>query len=224
MLNRYYEAARRHFRPFGYISVIFALQQSPSFESFSMGNALRKLDKTLVLVGLMGCGKSSVGRRLAARLGVGFVDSDDEIAAAAGMSIPEVFERFGEPGFRDGEAKVISRLLRGPPRVLATGGGAFISPLVRAEVERVAISVWLRADLDTLWSRVAGKPGRPLLEAQNPRAVLKELMDARYPIYATADFVVDSHAENSHEVVVDGILKGLAALAGQKGKDKGAEA
>jgi len=184
-----------------------------------MGNGLRKLDKTLVLVGLMGCGKSSVGRRLAQQLKVGFVDTDDEIALAAGMSIPEIFEKFGERGFRDGEAKVISRLLSEPPRVMATGGGAFMSPLVRAEVERTATSIWLRADLETLWGRVKGKAGRPLLDNDNPKMVLKRLMDERYPHYAMADITVESLANNSHDVVVDGILRGLEEFATRESEE-----
>ena len=175
-----------------------------------MSRAALEIDKPVVLVGLMGCGKSSVGRRLALRLGVGFADTDDEIVKAAGMSIPEIFSELGEAAFRDGEIKVISRLLDGPPKVMATGGGAFISPLVRAEIERVGTSVWLRGDLETLWGRVAGKSGRPLLEADNPKQVLADLMAARYPIYETADITVDTKANNTHEVVVDDILKALA--------------
>ncbi len=175
-----------------------------------MSSAALEITKPLVLVGLMGCGKSSVGRRLAARLGVGFVDTDDEIARAAGMSIPEIFAELGEAAFREGEVKVITRLLAGAPKVMATGGGAFISPLVRAEIERVGTSVWLRGDLETLWGRVEGKPGRPLLEAENPKQVLADLMAARYPIYEAADITVDTKANNTHEVVVDDILKALA--------------
>ncbi len=182
-----------------------------------MGATLRKLDKTLVLVGLMGCGKSSVGKRLAVRLGVGFVDTDDEIALAAGMSIPEIFDRLGEPAFRDGEVKVITRLLAGPPRVMATGGGAFMAPPVRAEIARKGVSVWLRADLETLWGRVKGKPGRPLLQADNPKQVLARLMAERYALYANADIVVDSHADNSHEAVVDDILRALAEYNASRG-------
>ncbi len=175
-----------------------------------MSSAARKIKKPIVLVGLMGCGKSSVGRRLAGALGVEFVDTDDEIVKAAGMSIPEIFSELGEAAFRDGEVKVITRLLAGAPKVMATGGGAFMSPLVRAEVERVGTSVWLRGDLDTLWGRVEGKPGRPLLDTQNPKQVLADLMAARYPIYQTADITVDTKANNTHEVVVDDILKALA--------------
>ena len=175
-----------------------------------MSSAALEIDKPLVLVGLMGCGKSSVGKRLALKLGVAFVDTDDEIVKAAGMSIPEIFAELGEAAFRDGEIKVISRLLAGAPKVMATGGGAFISPLVRAEVARVATSVWLRGDLETLWGRVEGKPGRPLLEVDNPKQVLADLMSARDPIYAMADITVDTKADNTHEVVVDDILAALA--------------
>jgi shikimate kinase len=175
-----------------------------------MSSTALKIDKPLVLVGLMGCGKSSVGRRLAQRLGVGFVDTDDEIVKAAGMSIPEIFSELGEAAFRDGEVKVISRLLTDGPKVVATGGGAFMSPLVRAEIERVGTSVWLRGDLETLWGRVADKAGRPLLEADNPKQVLADLMAARYPIYQAADITVETKAENTHEVVVDDILNALA--------------
>jgi len=174
-----------------------------------MGSASRKIAKPLVLVGLMGCGKSSVGRRLAARFGVDFVDTDQEIEKAAGMTISEIFSQLGEQAFRDGEIKVISRLLTGAPKIVATGGGAFISPLVRQEVKKVGTSVWLRADLETLWGRVAGKPGRPLLETENPKQVLADLMEARYPIYEKADVVVDTHANNSHEIVVEDIFSAL---------------
>jgi len=175
-----------------------------------MSSAARKINKPIVLVGLMGCGKSSVGRRLAGALGVGFVDTDDEIVKAAGMSIPEIFSELGEAAFRNGEVKVISRLLAGAPKVMATGGGAFMSPLVRREIERVGTSVWLRGSLETLWGRVEGKPGRPLLEAENPKQVLAALMAARYPIYETADITVETKATNTHEVVVNDILNALA--------------
>ncbi len=175
-----------------------------------MSSAALKIDKPIVLVGLMGCGKSSVGRRLAATLGVDFVDTDDEIVKAAGMSIPEIFSELGEAAFRDGEIKVITRLLAGAPKVMATGGGAFMSPMVRAEIARVGTSVWLRGDLETLWGRVAGKPGRPLLDGENPKQVLAALMKARYPVYKTADITVETKATNTHEVVVDDILQALA--------------
>ncbi|MBL1437816.1 MAG: shikimate kinase [Rhodobacteraceae bacterium] len=178
-----------------------------------MSSVAPEITKPLVLVGLMGCGKSSVGRRLAARLGLAFVDTDDEIIKAAGMSIPEIFSELGEDAFRDGEIKVISRLLSGAPKVVATGGGAFISPMVRREIERVGTSVWLRGDLETLWSRVEGKSGRPLLNTENPKQVLADLMAVRYPDYALANITVETHAENTHDVVVDDIIKALASAS-----------
>lgn len=168
--------------------------------------------KTLVLIGLMGAGKSTVGRRLADRLGMPFVDSDDEIIAAADLSIPEIFEKFGESYFRDGEERVMERLLGNPPCVLSTGGGAFLSEKTRQSIEKNAISIWLRADLETLWDRVSGKPGRPLLQQENPKSVLNDLLVARYPIYELADIAVDSMMGNPHEMVVDDII---AALSGK---------
>jgi shikimate kinase len=169
------------------------------------------LARTLVLVGLMGAGKTSVGKRLAALLGVGFTDSDAEIVAAAGMTIPEIFATLGEPAFRDGERRVIARLLSEPPGVLATGGGAFIEPRTRAEIKRHATSVWLRADLDLLWDRVRDRPGRPLLQAADPRAVLADLERRRSPIYAEADVVVDSRRGASHETMARAILAAIEA-------------
>ena len=165
-----------------------------------------RLVRTLVLVGLMGAGKTSVGKRLAALLGVRFTDSDAEIVAAAGMSIPEIFATLGEPAFRDGERRVIARLLSEPPGVLATGGGAVIEPRTRAEIKRRATSVWLRADLELLWDRVRDRPGRPLLQAPDPRAVLADLHRRRSPVYAEADVVVDSRRGVSHETMARAIL------------------
>jgi len=165
-----------------------------------------QLTRTLVLVGLMGAGKTSVGRRLAALLDVPFVASDTEIAAAAAMSIPEIFASLGEPAFRDGERRVIARLLSDPPGVLATGGGAFIEPRTRHEIAARATSVWLRADVALLWDRVRDRPGRPLLEAGDPRAVLTELDRRRAPVYALADVTVDSRRGISHEAMARRIL------------------
>lgn len=150
------------------------------------------VDRPLVLVGLMGAGKSCIGRRLAQRLGLPFVDADREIEQAAGCTIPEIFARHGEQAFRDGERRVILRLLESPPFVLATGGGAFIDPGTRAVIRQKAISIWLRADLDLLAKRTARRNDRPLLQVEDPRAKLAELMVSRYPIYAEADIVVDS--------------------------------
>ena len=166
-------------------------------------------DKTLVLVGLMGAGKSTVGRRLAERLGMPFIDSDDEIVAAADLTIPEIFDQFGEKYFRDGEERVIDRLLGNPPCVLSTGGGAFMSELTRNRIASKAMSVWLRVDLETLWERVSGKPGRPLLEKKNPKEILGKLLEARYPIYEQADIIVDSRLGNPHETVVNDIITAL---------------
>lgn len=167
------------------------------------------LDRTIVLVGLMGAGKSTVGRRLAERLGVRFVDSDAEIEAAVDMIIPEIFERFDEQYFRDGERRVIARLLTEAPCVLATGGGAFLSEENRALIKKNGIAVWIKADLETLWERVKDKSGRPLLNTQNPKAVLSNLLDTRYPIYEAAEIVVKSKSGDPHEVVVDAIVAAL---------------
>ncbi len=162
-----------------------------------------------MLVGLMGAGKSTVGRRLAEAIGTGFIDSDDEIEAAAGMSIPEIFDTFGEQYFRDGENRVISRLLDGAPAVLATGGGAFMAEANRAAIAAHGVSVWINADLETLWERVQGKPGRPLLQRDDAQQVLADLVAKRYPVYALADITVDSHHGQPHEKVVKSIIAAL---------------
>jgi len=167
------------------------------------------LNLTVVLVGLMGAGKSTVGRRLADLLGVRFVDSDSEIEAAADMTIPEIFERFDEKYFRDGERRVIARLLDDEPCVLATGGGAFLSNENRKMIGENGISVWIKADLETLWERVKDKSGRPLLNGDNPKGILADLLQERYPLYGTAEIVVDSAAGAPHEVVVNAIVEAL---------------
>lgn len=151
-----------------------------------------KLPKTIALVGLMGAGKSAVGRRLAARWKCDFVDADNAIEDAAGCSIAEFFERHGEAEFRRGEERVIARLLAGSPLVLATGGGAYVSPVTRDALRAGAITVWLRADIDILFERVSRRSHRPLLKTADPRATLQDLMTARNPVYAQADLVVDS--------------------------------
>lgn len=167
------------------------------------------LNRTVVLVGLMGAGKSTVGRRLADRLGVRFVDSDSEIETAADMTIPEIFERFDEQYFRDGERRVIARLLADEPCVLATGGGAFLSSENRKMIGEGGVSVWIKADLETLWERVKDKTSRPLLNGGDPKGVLTKLLEARYPLYGTADIVVNSAAGDPHEVVVAAIIEAL---------------
>lgn len=170
-----------------------------------------KLEKAVVLVGLMGAGKTYVGKRLAERLGLPFTDADGEIEAAAGCSIEQIFARYGEPEFRAGERRVMRRLLAGPACVLATGGGAFIDPETRALVKAQAISVWLRADLDVLASRVSRRGGRPLLKNGDTRAVLARLMAERYPVYAEADIIVDS-AREPPEQTVERVIARLAAF------------
>lgn len=167
-----------------------------------------RLNRTIVLVGLMGAGKSCVGRRLAARLGVDFIDSDAEFEIAAGCSISDYFAKHGEAAFRDGERKVIARLMEGAPCIMATGGGAFVDPDTRARIKEGALSVWIRADLDLLVKRTSGRDHRPLLKTGDPREILGRLMDARYPIYAEADIVVDS-TDEPPEVTVAKILREL---------------
>jgi shikimate kinase len=148
--------------------------------------------RPIVLVGMMGAGKTTVGRRLAARLGRLFIDSDDEIETAANMKIDDIFATHGEAEFRAGEARVVARILRDPDIVLATGGGAFINPETRALIKSTALSIWIKADFDLLFARVSKRSNRPLLKTENPRATLKALIDTRYPIYAGADVTVVS--------------------------------
>ena len=159
----------------------------------------------------MGAGKSTVGRRLAARLDLPFIDADHEIESAAGCTIPEFFERHGEAAFRDGESRVIARLLQGSPKVLATGGGAFMNDVTRIRIKRRATSVWLRADLELLLSRVLRRDHRPLLKQGDPREIMQRLMDERYPIYGEADIIIDSD-EGPHEAVVERIVRAIEAL------------
>lgn len=169
------------------------------------------LTRPIVLVGLMGAGKTTIGRRLAAKLGLRFVDSDAEIENAAGRSIPEIFEDFGEAEFRDGERKVIARLLDEGPMVLATGGGAFMASETRARVKASGISIWLKADIPLLVERVGRRDTRPLLRRGNPAEVLERLAEERYPFYAEADITVESGA-GPHENVVETIIRALNDL------------
>jgi shikimate kinase len=166
--------------------------------------------RSIVLVGLMGAGKTKIGRRLAARLGLHFFDSDQEIEAAAGESIEEIFANRGERVFREGERRVIGRLLSHPVHVLATGGGAFMDPMTRALIARRSVSLWLRADLDVLVSRVSRRSNRPLLKHGDPRTILAELIERRHPVYAEADMVVDS-GDGSPEATVTRAIVALAA-------------
>ncbi|MBN9320328.1 MAG: shikimate kinase [Caulobacterales bacterium] len=164
--------------------------------------------QTIALVGLMGVGKTSVGKRLAAALDLPFRDADHEVEHAAGRTIPEIFETMGEAAFREGERRVIARMLDEAPHVLATGGGAFQSLETRALIKSKAVSVWLRADLEVLVRRVGRKDNRPLLRGKDPLEVLRGLAEVRYPFYAEADIVVDT-GDTPHSVTVEAILDAL---------------
>ncbi len=168
------------------------------------------LARPLVLVGLMGAGKTTVGRRLAHVLDVPFVDSDQEIMEAAGCSIADIFELYGEDVFRDLERKVLLRLLSGVPCVLATGGGAFMNEAIRSAIATQALSVWLKAELPVLLERVSRRDSRPLLKTGDKKHILERLMDERYPVYASADITIDSN-HSSHEKVVDAIVHAVRA-------------
>lgn len=166
--------------------------------------------RTIALVGLMGVGKSSVGRRLANALDLPFRDADTEVEAAAGRSIPDIFADLGEAAFREGERRVIARLLDDPPHVLATGGGAFMNPETRKLIKSKAISVWLKADLDVLARRVGRKDNRPLLAGKDTMSVLQAQAADRYPAYAEADVTVET-GDAAHHVTVDQVMRALSA-------------
>ena len=166
--------------------------------------------RTIALVGLMGVGKSTIGRRLSLALGMPFHDADTEIETAAGRSVTEIFATYGEAAFRDGERRVIARLLEGPPHVLATGGGALIHPETRELIRSRAVSVWLRADLEVLARRLGRRDSRPLLVGKDPLAVLREQAAVREPLFATADIVVET-GDTAHQVSVDEVIKALKA-------------
>lgn len=172
--------------------------------------------RNLVLVGLMGAGKSAIGRIVAQQLGLSFVDTDTEIERVSRMSISELFAAYGEEEFRALETRVIKRLLRTGPRVVSTGGGAFINEKTRKQIERGGLSVWLNADLDVLWERVNKRDHRPLLKTENPKQTLKDLMDKRYPIYALADITVQSR-DVRKEVIANEVLTSVIEYIG---KDK----
>ncbi len=171
--------------------------------------------RLIVLVGMMGAGKSTIGRRLAARLNLAFVDADTEIETAAGMTIPEIFELHGEPHFRDGEARVIARLLDGGPAVLATGGGSFMREETRRRIAEKAVSVWLKADPDIIMRRVKRRADRPLLQTPDPAATVDRLLREREPVYQHADITIASR-DVPHDKIVDECLDALQArLAGR---------
>ena len=185
------------------------------------------IEKSIVFIGLMGSGKSAIGRRLAARLGLKFVDADAEIETAAGCSIEDIFEVHGEAAFRDGERRVIARLLAEPPHVLATGGGAFMDPETRARIRNDCISIWLRASCDVLLARVSRRKNRPLLKRGNKREIIQALIDERYPVYAEADITVES-VDGPHEQMVETVFGELTRFfaAGQPagGSDQATDA
>jgi shikimate kinase len=176
-----------------------------------MVRSLPRPDRPIVLVGLMGAGKSTVGRRLAKRLGLPFVDSDAEIELAADRSVSEIFDTFGEPSFRDGERRVIARLISGDPKVIATGGGAFVDPRTRALILERCTAIWLDADLETLAARVQRRDHRPLLRGKEPLPLLRELAERRNPLYAEAHIRIRSEA-TPHERAIEDILGALLAL------------
>lgn len=171
------------------------------------------LDRTVALVGMMGAGKTTIGRRLAKALGMAFQDADAEIERAAGMPVGELFLKHGEESFRRGEAQVIERILGGPPIVLATGGGALTHPKTRELIKEKALSIWLRADIDTLVKRATRRPTRPLLNTDNPRAVIERLLEERTPFYAAADIVAESQA-GPHSRTVDVLIDAICEHAG----------
>ncbi|MEA2793650.1 MAG: shikimate kinase [Bradyrhizobium sp.] len=166
--------------------------------------------RSIVLVGMMGAGKTTIGRRLSARLRLPFVDADSEIEAAAGMSIPDIFETHGEPHFRDGEARVIARLLDAGPAVLATGGGAFMREETRSRIGSKAVSIWLKADADVIMKRVKRRADRPLLQTADPAATVGRLIEEREPVYRHADLTIASR-DVPHEKIVDECIDALHA-------------
>lgn len=168
------------------------------------------IDRPVVLVGMMGVGKTSIGKRLAVRLGISFVDADDEIEKAAGLSITEMFAKYGEDYFRDGERRVIARLIEGAPKVIATGGGAFVNDETRALILKRATSIWLDADVQVLADRVSRRNHRPLLKDKDPVTVLTDLGKIRNPLYAAANLHIRSDT-SPHARTVENILKALAA-------------
>ena len=183
-------------------------------QSVDAGQATAALNgRSVVLVGMMGAGKTSVGKRLAAKLGLPFVDADAEIEAGAQLTISEIFERFGEDYFREGERKVIARLLTSGPLVLATGGGAFMNATTRENIARHGLSIWLKPGFDVLLARVRKKSNRPLLKTADPEGTLRRLLEERSPVYALADFTIESR-DVAHDSIVDAILRRFNAELG----------
>lgn len=168
--------------------------------------------QSIILIGLMGAGKTTLGRRLAKHLDLPFKDADHEIEAAAGMDVAEFFATFGEDKFRDGEEKVISRLLDNGPQILATGGGAYMRQATRDNIKNKGISIWLRGDLELLMNRIALRQTRPLLQVDNPKEVMQKLIDERYPVYAAADITIDT-IDAPHNVMIEKLLEEMIDYA-----------
>lgn len=176
--------------------------------------------RSVVLVGMMGAGKTSVGKRLAGRLGLTFIDADTAIEEAAKKSVTEIFAEHGEDYFRQGERRVIARLLREPRQIIATGGGAFMNAETRAAIRGAGLSIWLKADWELLFERVRRRPTRPLLQTADPEGTLRKLVEARYPVYAEADLTVQS-VDVPHEAMVDAVVSALDAwLVEEAGREK----
>jgi shikimate kinase len=192
-------------------------RKPPSGQGVHLQDIRQRLaQRNIVLIGLMGAGKTSVGKRLAERLFLRFLDADAEIERAAGKTIVDIFAEHGEAYFREGERRVISRLLEGQGQVIATGGGAYMNPETRALIRARGISIWLKADLHVLMARVRKRANRPLLKTADPEAAMRSLMDARYPVYAEADVAVESR-DVSHDVVVAEAISGLARFLQRRG-------
>lgn len=192
--------------------------ETPQDTADNQAELLKRLGtRSIVFVGLMGAGKTVIGRRVAAALDLPFIDSDHEIEAVSRMTIPELFARYGEPEFRALEQRVIQRVLEGGPQVLSTGGGAFMNAQTRAAIAELGISVWLKADLDTLMDRVGKKPTRPLLQNADPRGVMERLMAERYPVYETAHVTVLTREERK-EVIADEVIAALGEYLNGQGQ------
>lgn len=195
------------------------VQEMETADSAYAGLKDRLGRRSIVFVGLMGAGKTAIGRKLAQALGLNFVDSDHEIETVSRMTIPELFERYGEPEFRALEERVVGRLVKDGPQVVSTGGGAFMNAHTRDAIAQDGISIWLKADLDTLMSRVAKKPNRPLLKAPDPRAVMERLMAERYPVYGLADIVVTTRDVRREEIMAE-VIDALSSWLGREGIGK----
>ena len=192
--------------------------ETPHDTADNQAELLQRLGKrSIVFVGLMGAGKTVIGRKVAAALDLPFIDSDHEIETVSRMTVPELFQRYGEPEFRALEQRVIQRVLESGPQVLSTGGGAFMNAQTRGFILEQGVSVWLKADIDTLMERVGKKPNRPLLQGPDPRGVMQRLMAERYPVYATADVTVLTRDERK-EVIADEVIAALHEYLGAQGR------